>query len=82
MRNPVLTQQQLDDALDNVRRLERVEIELTDSGFCYRLIGDGRLVIDGTSCREQLAEMLLVTEMLLNPELGLRRRRLCLSGCN
>lgn len=79
---PTLTQQQLDAALDRVERLERVEIELVPGGFMFRLFGDGRPVIAGTACAEQLAEMLQVTEVLLNPELGLRRERLCLAGCN
>jgi hypothetical protein len=77
-----LTQQQLDDALDSVERLERVEISLEGSGFAYRLFGDGRQVLAGVADREQLAPMLLVTEILLNAELGLRGERLCLAGCN
>lgn len=80
---PALTQEQLDEALDGVERLERVEIELVPGGFCWRLFGDGgREVIAGTAPREQLAAMLQVTEVLLNPELGLRGERLCLAGCN
>lgn len=84
-----MTQEQLDEALESVERLERVEIELVaGDGFAYRLFGDGRLVIAGTYDRRQLAEMLVVTEVLLNPELGIRGRRVSLvgrlipAGCN
>jgi hypothetical protein len=77
-----LTQEQLDEALDGVERLERVEIEIVSGGFCWRLFGDGREVVAGHADREQFAAMLQVTEVLLNPELGIRRERLCLAGCN
>jgi phosphoribosylformylglycinamidine (FGAM) synthase-like amidotransferase family enzyme len=77
-----LTDEQLDEALAGVEHLERVEIAIVPGGFSYRLFGDGREVVAGLAEREQLAAMLQVTEVLLNPELGLRHERLCLAGCN
>jgi hypothetical protein len=83
MLSQALTQEQLDEALDGVERLERVEIELAQGGFCWRLFGDGgRQIIAGNAPAEQLAAMLQVTEVLLNPELGIRQERLCLAGVN
>jgi hypothetical protein len=79
---PTLTQEQLDAALDGMQRLERIEIAVVPGGFSWRLFGDGREVIAGLAGPEQLAPMLQVTEVLLNPELGIRGERLCLAGVN
>lgn len=77
-----LTESQLDEALAGVEHLERAEIAIVPGGFSYRLFGDGREVVAGVSGPEQFAAMLQVTEVLFNPELGIRSERLCLAGCN
>lgn len=83
MHTATLTQEQLDEALDGVEHLQRVEIEIVPGGyFAWRLFGDGREVVAGVAAREQFAAMLQVTEVLFNPELGIRGERLCLAGCN
>jgi hypothetical protein len=79
----MLTEQQLNDALDGMERLERIEIEVIDGGFCYRMIGDGgREVVAGEAGPDQIAPMLQVTEILLNTELGVRGERLCQAVLN
>jgi hypothetical protein len=64
------------------KQLQRVEIEVVPGGFSWRLFGDGREVVAGQAGPEQFAAMLQVTEVLLNPELGIRGERLCLAGVN
>lgn len=79
---PTMSLDQLNATLDAVDRLERVEISLVPGGFMWRLFGDGREVVAGQAGPEQFAAMLQVTEVLFNPELGIRQDRLCLAGVN
>src|SRR5438045_2199657 len=59
-----LSQQQIAAALDGMERLERIQIDVIDGGFSWRLFGDGgREVIAGQAGPEQIAAMLQVTEI-------------------
>lgn len=79
----MLTERQLDAALAGMDHLERIEIEVIDGGFHWRMLGDGgREIVAGVAGAEQVAPMLQVTEILLNTELGIRDARLCLPALN
>lgn len=77
-----LSQEELDRAICSMQRLERVTIELVPGGFLWKLDGDGREVLAGFSGPEQLADMLQVTEVLLNTEFGIEEQRLCQPALN
>ena len=77
-----LSQEELDQAICGMERLERVTIELVPGGFLWKLHGDGREVLAGFSGPEQLADMLQVTEVLINTEFGIAGERLCQPALN
>jgi hypothetical protein len=79
----MLTERQLEIALDGMQHLEQIEIRVIDGGFHFRMLGDGgREIVAGRNAPEQIAPMLQVCEVLLNTEFGLREERLCLAGVN
>jgi hypothetical protein len=74
---------EFEEAIMGLRHLERVTIDVEPNGFTWRLIGDGgQEVVVSLGDADQLAGMLLATEVLLNTELGIRESRLMLPELN
>ena len=74
---------EFEEAIMGLRRLERVTIDVEPNGFIWRLIGDGgQDVVAAPGDADQIAGMLMATEILLNTELGIRESRLMLPELN
>lgn len=77
------TEKEPDEAIMGLRHLERVTIDVESNGFIWRLVGDGgQEIVAARGDAGQIADMLLVTEVLLNTELGVRESRLILPVLN
>lgn len=61
--------QQLDAALAAVDRVDQIVIDITDAGFVWRLVSDGREFFRGEAEPDQIPAMLRATEILMRTEL-------------
>ena len=74
---------QLEEALAAAGSVDSIRIDLQpDRTFVWRLYSAGEEIFAGTSGPEDVPGMLLSTEVLINTEFGIERRRLCLPAMN